>query len=214
MKTLLLFLFLWLAICPRELAAQTSTNSLWNTFSNCVISESRSNVLVGFRSPLISGRANYDAGALVFPADAPIAFGFGTTLDVPLDVIALKKEFGYVISASSADGLKVEKTRQGLKYGSKIADCKGWEEKQFDKSNGQGNLRGAPYVSVARISAINYSRQLPSPEELFNFEKPGKYFVSIEVQCLAGPYSASNPTNVCVIRFPPVILQVIKHERD
>jgi hypothetical protein len=69
---------------------------------NCVASEAKSNVFVGFRSPLVAGHLSYDAGLLVFPADAPVAFGFGTTENAPLDVYSLNKEYGYLVSAKSA----------------------------------------------------------------------------------------------------------------
>jgi len=210
MKTSVLLLFLCMEFVPGDLSSQTNTN----LFTNCVMSAPRSNLFVGFRSPLVRGQLRYESGALVFPADAPLAFGFGTSLDKPLDVIALKKEFGYIISARSLEGFEVEKTSSGRDYGSRINECWRWAEEQFDTTKGQGSLRGAPYLNVAKISTVNFSRRLPPPDDLFHFKKPGHYVLSIEVQCLVAPYGASNPTNAHVVRLPPVSLQVVKEEKE
>jgi len=62
------------------------------------------------------------------------------------------------------------------------------------------------------ISNVCFGRQLPPPEKLFKLEKAGKYDVTVEMRCFVGPYCASRPTNMHLIRLPPVTLRVMKAE--
>ena len=177
---------------------------------DCVLSEARNNIVIGFRNPERGTPNHKTANSIVFSSDSPIFFGFGSLSKTPYDVLSFDKEYGYIISAKATNGKEIEKTFEGRKYGSRINDGIGWNQSQFDKSEGQGNSKGSPYRNVAMISGINFSRHLPALDRLFKFKEPGEYLVSIQIQCLVGPYGAANPTNVNIVRLPSVTLHVNK----
>lgn len=179
---------------------------------NCVISGVRSNVFVGFSSPLLNGQPRLDAGIPIFPSDAPIKFGFGTTQKAPLDVFVLNKQYGCSVYAKSSQGSLLEKTKEGERHGVKMNEVKRWDINLFNTQRAGKDLNQIQQVrpTVALISACSLSESLPPPEALFNINKPGKYEVWVEIQCFVGPYGKAAATNVQLVRFPPVHLLVVK----
>lgn len=182
-------------------AADGSTNTTSVDMGNCVLSRPRSNIFYAFRSSI--NDASY------FPADKPIWFGFGSTTNYSYYVFMLRPEYGYRILARSEDGQVVKPTRLGASYGEKFDKIKGYDE-ALDWTRGHGGNSVRPFMDYAHRDLPSLDRIFPSPQELFNFDKPGKYTMWIELQCLSRSF-LPNATNIYLVRFPPIQLQVIKN---
>lgn len=169
---------------------------------NSVLSETRQNVLVGFWNGVLDKSENIN-----FPINKPIEYGFCSTQSVPCEVFTLDEKYGCIISAKTEFGQEVRKTHYGRKFGDKFSSVIGFDRGQFTRGRGQ-----FPYLAVAGPNRLLLGRKLPPLEQLFKFEKPGNFIVSVRLQCLVGPYNKSMATNVHLVRFPPVELHVIKEK--
>ena len=126
----------------------------------------------------------------------------------------LRPEYAFRISAFSEDGLPVEPTRKGMKYGSKFDTLKEYSDAAINKAG-----RRPPYWDIASPPSqfSDSGENIPPPEELFNLSKPGKYTMTIEAACFACRYfpppPGDNATNYYLVKFPPVKLTVIKERK-
>lgn len=202
MKAVLNFfaLNLFLAV----IAHPDSTNSTQYEFPQTwVVSETRSNVFVVFMGdhPVVPGVS----------ADKPLRLGFRSATTNSYDILILRPEFGYKVSAVSSSGRLIETTRKGAKCGKKFDLIRGWDRNVLDMSRTRDHPNSeSPYWLVAHPE-FPIGRELACPEELFKFDKPGKYTMSIELQFLSYPRS-SRSTNAYLVRLPPVKLEVVKEE--
>jgi hypothetical protein len=170
---------------------------------NCVISDQQSNMVVYFQ-----GLHNNDA---VLDADKPFNFGFQSTTSNYFQLFILRPEFGCKMSAKGEDGVDVELTRLGAKYGSRFGEVNGYKKDIFDMTPGYNH--DVPCWDYAANPGP--PRQLPAPAKLFNFRQPGHYTISIAIKCLyrpSPPLGESYRTNLFLVQFPPVKLAVIKGE--
>jgi hypothetical protein len=191
-----------LALCLlfNATAHSVETNRFAFDTLNSVISAPRSNIVVVFTS--------HEQGAAHFAADQPITFGFLAMTNTDNKVFMLSPEYGYRISATDENGQSVETTSTGRGYGRLFEDIKGVHDKSaLDMTWILGYRRAAPYAAYATEVIPSLGRKLPAPQELFKFRKAGGYTVTVELQCL---YS----TNLYLVRFPPVKLQIIKTEQE
>lgn len=137
--------------------------------------------------------------------DSPLCFGFVSTNQMAYYVFPLKPEYGYRLSAVSSDGKPVQRTRRGADFGARFETLKKWDKSKLAPP--PHRWQRGPFVMIAsdRLSPSN----LPAPDELFRFEKPGDYIINVEVQVLSCPFG-SNFTNAYPVRFPPVQVRVVK----
>jgi hypothetical protein len=193
--------------------AQAGSTNTENFLEACkmdhigAISETRSNLLVIFLSK------SDDVGhwAKVFNANKHILFGFALTTNQVSLLFALRPEYGFRLSAATENGKPVELTSRGAKYGRNFDELTGYEKNAIDPSLGGG--RSPHWFVIGPSSDRPMFGSLPSPDELFNLKEPGQYTMSIETACyLKGDYTLKidNPTNYCLVKFPPVKLTVIK----
>jgi hypothetical protein len=180
------------------------TNSATVDFGDCVFSKPCSNIFVAYQS------STHDSNT--FPADKPIEFGSGSETNYDFVVLMLRPEYGYRLFAISEDNKKVQLTRTGEKYGKKFNDIKGFNKSVLDWTRVPGRYNpDNPCRTYARHDMPYISRIFPAPQDIFNFEKPGKYAMWIELQYFARP-ALPGSTNLNLIKFPPVKLTVIKKE--
>lgn len=204
MQQVLFLSVLWLSFLQPVYAADRAAAP-----HNIPVSKTHQNVFVAFDgSP---GKLTTSNEAAVFPVHKQIRYGFGSALPVPFDVLTLGEEYGCMMTATSDSGQIVRKTKEGKKWGKMFFDVVGFNRKQLDyaKGRGSGGFQ-SPYLSTATTEVATFSRSLPPLDSLFRFEKPGKYSVSIYLQCFVGPFGQSCATNVTLVRFPPVSVQVVK----
>ncbi|HWY31337.1 MAG TPA: hypothetical protein VNX46_11300 [Candidatus Acidoferrum sp.] len=178
---------------------------------NSIFSETRQSIFVAFWNG--SCDTNSTNSLIGFPSDKKIKYGFASVRAVPFDVLALKEEYGCIISAKSESGEDIEKTPSGDKFGKRFLDVVAFDKSQLDLTKGRGNGGPQfPYISVAAPDGGIFSRDIPPLESLFEFDKPGQFVVSIQLQCFVGPYGKSTSTSVHLVRFPPVKIHVIKQK--
>ena len=155
--------------------------------------------------------------ANVFDSSKAIYFGFALTTNKYSVILALKPEYGFRMSAVTENGEPVSPTSKGSRYGKSFDQLKGFDKKAIDPT------RNVPHYSyMPHFCIVGPTNETPSfeaiatPDELFNFTKPGKYTMTIETACFAkGDYMPninSSTTNYSLVKFPPVRLQVIKKD--
>lgn len=180
------------------------TNKTRVDLSYCVFSKSCSNLFVAYQS---ATRKADD-----FPADKPIEFGSGSETNYDYTVLMLRPEYGCRLFAKSEDGKEVQLTRTGKHYGEKFDAVKAYNKDLLDWTLVPGRYNPkTPCRTIARHDIPYISRIFPAPQKLFNFEKPGKYTMWIELQYFARP-DLPHSTNLYLVRFQPVKLTVIKKE--
>ena len=109
-------------------------------------------------------------------------------------------------------GRPVQPRGVGTRLGRHFSDLKVFSESKVRHINRGGSDTPRPFVDNLRPDACG-AKNLYSPEELFDLEKPGRYRLQLEfqvfLQCLSG-------TNVSykLIRLPPIEMHVVKAERD
>lgn len=166
------------------------------------ISEPRSNLCA------VVFTNSYPHSGLV-SATNPVSYGFVSTTNISYQIFILKPEYGCRISAHSKNRLPIKKTKTGVRYGEKLDLFKEWkwdEAKLTDKASGSGDLR-RPYWGVARCGMPSV-RQLPPLKDLFEFQGPGRYWVTVEFQVGACPLKARS-TEAYLLRFTPVTFETI-----
>jgi hypothetical protein len=174
-----------------------------------VVSIPQSNLVVSFRPLLSDNHAIPVVPATNFPADRPILVGYSSTTAAVYNLLMLRPEYGYRVSATSESGVLMEKTWKGREYGAKCDEVKGYLERAIDTSRGSPGFHWHFATQPETEDEFHLSQQLSAPSELFRMDKPGKYTVRIEAQCLCRPFPPRT-TNFYVVRFPPVLLPVIK----
>lgn len=137
--------------------------------------------------------------------DDQINFGFITTTGM-FSVYLMKPEYSCRISVVSESGKIVPRTRAGEKYGRSFDAVKKWDRGFLDMS-GPNAQRRRPYWTLAQPDFPSV-KKLPALRELFNFENPGAYEVTIEMQVFSHAFRESS-TNAYLVKLPPVKLKVI-----
>lgn len=173
--------------------------NLFNLFAGLTISETQSNIAL----VLFDKTHDHPHGLAL---DKPISFGFITATGV-FNIYLMKPEYGCRISAVSESGKIVPRTRTGKKYGRAFDLVKKWDRNCLDKS-GPNADRWRPYWTLARPGFPSV-KKLPALHEFFNFEKPGRYEVTIEMQVFSHAFHSSS-TNAYLVKLPPIKLQVVK----
>lgn len=213
MKTIITILLAIYFTSATALADSTNTIS-----TSCVISKPANHILILFRKPVI-GMPEYYKTLSYFPADEPISIGFCSTTDQIYEIYRLAPDYGYRLSARSEDGQLVQTTELGTQCGKKFDKANDYGINAFDRSGAyyDGNILrhayggGYSYRTLAIRDEPALQAVFPPPQDLFNFEKPGNYTLWIEYQCFYRPFPPAS-TNLYLVRFPPLKLQVLKRE--
>jgi hypothetical protein len=218
MKTITVIPALVLSIAVVSRAESTNkpppsiTNFDTAVIAGSVVTETVSNLFVVFR------HEEPRAPTTVFLSDTPVRFGFSSTSNMYYDIFMLRPEYGYRVFAKSENGERLEATRLGARYGEKFGEIRGYDKDTLDFSRRRGDRhpdRERPYyVGKAAQGFSGLPRSLPAPEELFRFNKPGKYIMWIEMQVLCCPSGRGAAGDIYLVKFPPVGLQVIKKENE
>lgn len=143
----------------------------------------------------------------------PIYVELISTTNVSSLLYILRPEYEFRFSAFSESGEAVELTHKGAKYGRHFDDLK-----TVDRDAIAMNNRGTPMrnIAIPPGSWIPLGTPMFTPDELFNFNKPGKYTMTIEAACFASrdfpPRPMPPATNYYLVKFPPVKIQVVKKE--
>jgi hypothetical protein len=182
-------------------ALDGTTNTIPFELSGGVYSKPCSNIYSVFQSSIDD--ASY------FPANKSIPFGFISATNYNYEVYILRSEYGYRILCKSEAGEQVKPTRLGARYGAKYDELKEYNNNALDWTVGNGNNANRPFWAMVYHDQPSLTRIFPPPDQLFNFDKPGKYTLWIELQCFARPY-LPYPSNLYIVRLPAAKLQVIK----
>lgn len=204
---------------PTRQKVPPPNNALNEEILGCVASKPAGNLMVAFVPPYAGTRPPDQRGigaAVMFPSDKAIPFGFASTSNI-FEIFRLAPEYGYRISARSEDDTAVRLTKVGRRYGRRFDQVKGYDERALDWSGEYyapdnrkvrfGSAR--PFRTLAAGSYPSFQTILPPLDDLFKFDKPGRYIVQIEVQCFSRPFPPAS-TNMQIVRFPPVKLTVEK----
>jgi hypothetical protein len=182
-----------------------------------VISETRSNLLVIY----LSESDDVYHWAKEFYSNKHIYFGFALTTNKVSVLVVLKPEYGFRISAVTENGMPVEPTSEGAKYGRSFNDLKGFDKQAIDPTRNKPHYSYMPHFDiVGPTSDAPRFDKIATPDELFTFQKPGKYTITIETACFLKddymPHINSNTTNYYLVKSPPppVKLTVIKKEDE
>jgi hypothetical protein len=189
---------------PQKSQSQSSFVDRYENDLVAIVSRSASNLAILFFPPVDGNRVVL---ATNFPASQDIRFGFASTANAGSFVCKLLPEFAFRISAVSTSGECVRLTRKGSKYGRHFGEINGFDKRMIETSR-----RGPYWTLVAPQDSVpESSNRFPPPDELFDFERPGKYTVTIQAACLASPrIFPLRTTNFCLVKFPPVKLQITK----
>lgn len=147
---------------------------------------------------------------MLFPSDAEMDYGLMCTNSRVYTIAVLAPEYGFDIWAVDDQGVPLEMTRRGARFGSELQSVKSYSRNQL----GTGRRgRGLPqYMAFAR-KAPDFGMKFPAPRSLFKFPKPGTYTMYVRAQVWAYPNSGS-VTNASLVRLPPVKLQILHRPDD
>lgn len=214
MKTLIIFS----ALCVTgaiNLFADDSNNVI-NQLSDA---EMTSNVIISSATSKTNGgifvffRNEEGASTAEFGSDRPVRYGFISATNSYCNIFLLRPEYSCIISAKSEAGEPVEPTKLGAIYGIKYSEVKGYDKSKLDMSRRKGEFHPdheRPYVIGAAPHFSGLPRYLPAPEELFVFNKPGKYKMWVELQVFC---SQPQSKSINLVKFQPVELSFIKKEK-
>lgn len=148
-----------------------------------------------------------------FVASRPILVGLMSVDGIEYNVLPLAPAYGYRVRAESETGAALTPTPLGRTYGQHFDDVKGFDERALVWTGPDGEKRKRPLMAAAPVGGASTVCQFPAPQDLFQFPKPGKYIVWVELQCLSRPIRGTS-TNWSVVRLPPVKLRVVKDGKE
>jgi len=162
-----------------------------------------------FLRPQDSKRLPKGPRNMLFSSDAEMDYGLMCTNNGAYTIAVLAPEYGFDIWAVDDQGVPLQMTRRGAKFGSELQSVQGYSRSQL--GTGRRGRGLPPYRTFAR-NVPEFGMKFPAPISLFKFPKPGTYSMYLRAQVWAYPYRGS-VTNASLVRLPPVKLQIL-HRPD
>jgi len=188
-----------------EINSNATISLTSNMLISSVVSKTNGGIFVFFCNE--EGRDSKEFGS-----DSPVRYGFMSANKTYPDIFLLRSEYSCMIFAKSETGESPKPTKLGASYGTKYREVTGYDKDKLDISLRKGDSHPdheRPYMIMVAPYFSGMPRSLPAPEDLFVFNKPGKYKLSIEMQVFC---SSSRSKSVYLVKFPAVELTIIKKE--